>query len=98
MGSACHYCGEQQPRRKLRPLELSTVGDVLVCSEIEACHKRARAHLYARQSAAAPASRGHGRRRSGRRWGIWLTLIVVGVLVLPHFAISGHHWRFWLLP
>jgi hypothetical protein len=30
--------------------------------------------------------------------GVWLTLVIVGVFVLPHYMISGHHGRFWFLP
>jgi len=99
-GSTCHYCGEQQPKRKLRPLELSSIGGVLVCRETEACHRRARARLHnAPPVAAAPPSEAtHRRRRRFRaRWAIWLTAILIGLLVLPHFTIAGRHWRFWLI-
>jgi hypothetical protein len=101
-GSACHYCGELQPKRKLRPLELTTAGDVLVCRETEACHRRARARLYTappvattgRQSRTTPERR---RRRYRARWALWLTVILIGLLVLPHFSIAGRHWHFWLI-
>jgi hypothetical protein len=36
--------------------------------------------------------------RSRTRWAIALAVLVVGVLVLPHLAINGHHYRFWLIP
>jgi hypothetical protein len=100
-GSACHYCGEQQPKRKLRPLELTTAGDVLVCREIEACHRRARARLYTVPPVAATGPSGttpeRRRRRFRARWALWLTLILIGLLVLPHFTIGGRQWHFWLI-
>lgn len=106
LGSACHYCGEQQPTRKLRRLELSSLGDVLVCRDVEPCQRRGRAQLFARTAAAVaaptpPARRGRAvrtRRRSRERWAIWLAFLVIGVLLLPHLTIHGHHVRIWLFP
>ena len=76
-------------------------GDVLVCREIEACQRRARARLYTAPSVAVAAPSGTPRERPKRRfrarWAIWLTLILAGVLVLPHFTIAGRHWHFWLI-
>ena len=100
-GSVCHYCGESQPKRKLRPLELTLVGDVLVCRELEACYRRARARLYTAPSVVDTGPSGRPperrRRRFRARWAIWLALLLLGLLVLPHFTIGGHHWRFWLI-
>lgn len=40
-------------------------------------------------------------RSSRRRSAGWLLAIVlvglIGTVVLPHFAIDGHHWRVWML-
>jgi hypothetical protein len=99
-GSICHYCGELQPRRKLRPLELSSTGDVLVCREIETCHRRARSRLFTAASIVDPRPTRATRQKRVRRaprWAIVLALIVIGVLLLPHFAFAGHHWRIWFL-
>jgi hypothetical protein len=41
----CHYCGEEQPRRRLRRLELSNAGDVNVCSDTATCRKRHQRNL-----------------------------------------------------
>jgi hypothetical protein len=117
LGAACHYCGEPQPKRRLRRLELSSLGDVLVCRDVEPCQRRARTQLYARTSAAVASPTGPpvGRRRrtpvrtlpleihrAPRRprawWPISLGILILGVLVLPHVAIDGHHYRVWLFP
>ena len=45
MLATCHYCGERQPARRLRPLELSAAGQVRVCRDAEACRTRARLGL-----------------------------------------------------
>lgn len=102
-GSVCHYCGEQQPKRKLRPLELSSIGDVLVCRELEPCQRRARAQFHGSSGmvvAARPARATPARTRTRRRrwWPLWLGILVFGLLVLPHVTIAGHHWHVWLFP
>jgi hypothetical protein len=102
-GSACHYCGEQQPKRKLRRLELSSIGNVLVCREVEPCQRRARAQLHGASTVAVAArtttvaTRRH-RRRARAPWALWLGLLVLGLLVLPHLTIHGRHWHVWFLP
>jgi hypothetical protein len=27
-----------------------------------------------------------------------LAVLLIGVVVLPHFTINGHHFHFWLIP
>jgi hypothetical protein len=117
-GSVCHYCGDQQPKRKLRRLELSTAGEVVVCRDTERCHRQARARLYTAPSVATASAGGSVRRQRGkpvhlalvdgggrgrrrrslRGWTMWTSVLLIGLLVLPHFTIHGHHWRFWLFP
>jgi len=29
---------------------------------------------------------------------IWLGALILGILVLPHVTIAGHHVRIWLFP
>jgi hypothetical protein len=35
-------------------------------------------------------------RRSRVRWLVVLAVLIVGVFVLPHVAIDGRHWRFFI--
>jgi hypothetical protein len=95
---SCFSCGAQQPKRRLRPIELSSAGDVLVCRDTHACHDRARIGL--RVPARAPQARG-GRPKPRRRPGrlvLVLAVALVGAFVLPHFTIDGRHWHVWMLP
>ncbi|HJQ73341.1 MAG TPA: hypothetical protein VJ814_00525 [Gaiellaceae bacterium] len=101
MSATCHYCGDRQPSWRLRPLELSAAGPVRVCRDAEACRTRARVGvLVPTRAHKAPSARRRRRflGRSGGRWAYTMTLLVLGVLVLPHIAVHGHHYRFWVIP
>lgn len=101
MRATCHYCGERQLRWKLRPLELSAAGAVDVCRDADACRTRARVGALVPTRAyrtQPPLRRRRFMGRSGARWVVALAVLVVGVVVLPHFTIDGHHYHFWLIP
>jgi len=101
MAASCHYCGHRQSRGRLRPIELSAAGSVQVCRDADACRTRARVGaLVPTRAHKAPAERPRRRflGRSGRRWAITIAVLVVGVFVLPHIAIHGRHYHFWLIP
>jgi hypothetical protein len=85
----------------LRPLELSGAGRVQVCRDADACRRRARVGaLVPTRAHKAPAARRRLRflGRSGRWWTVTAVVLVVGLVVLPHFAIHGGHYRFWFIP
>jgi hypothetical protein len=36
--------------------------------------------------------------RSGTRWMMTLVVLLIGLVVIPHLAIHGRHYHFWLIP
>ena len=96
--ASCHYCGTRQPRRRLRPLELSAAGDVAVCRDTIACQERARLALRPAGAPAYPETRTNSRTVSLNRVLELVIVLVVVLVLLPHITIGGHHWRFFVLP
>jgi hypothetical protein len=97
----CYYCGASQPKRRLRPLALSTAGDVAVCRDEVSCRDRSRvgALVPARATPiAATGSPSRVRPRSRARWTLIFGLLIFGMLLLPHLTIAGHHWHLFVLP
>jgi len=93
----CHYCGARQPRRRLRRIELSGLGVVGVCRDLEACHKRARSALAPARPAPEPPRRPTVLGRPLGAWILSLAVLAAGLLLLPRLTVGGHRWFVWLL-
>ena len=97
----CYYCGASQPKRRLRPLELSTAGDVTVCRDEASCQDRSRVGALVPARATpigATGSSSRTRARTRYRWTLIVGLLIFGMLLLPHLTIAGRHWHLFALP
>jgi hypothetical protein len=64
--------------------------------------RQARRDAYHDRLFGVPAAARSTPRRRGS-WGTFLasfvvTLVLVGIFLLPHLAIAGRHYRVWLIP